>query len=91
MIPEAIEEKGQVYVHVNKLLEEREKTTRSMLELERYKNIVDELIEYGDNCLENLKDQDNYMCESIDVVGLMQMIHIMYLDKLKELKGEKNG
>lgn len=43
MIPEAIEEKGQVYVHVNKLLEEREKTTRSMLELERYKNIIDEL------------------------------------------------
>lgn len=76
MIPEAIEEKGQVYVHVNKLLEEREKTTRSMLELERYKNNIDEL--------------ENFILNHYIVGHKVQNASLDdILNKLKELK-ERN-
>ena len=44
---------------------------------------IDEAIEYGNNCLENLKDQESYMCESIDVVSLLKMIHKNYIEILK--------
>lgn len=40
-------------------------------------------IEYGNNCLENIKEYDEYMCESIDIVGLLRMIHKNYLDILQ--------
>ena len=55
-------------------------------EVDRLNNIINELIEYGENCLENLKDQEDYICESIDIVSLLRMIHHNYIDKLKELK-----
>ena len=55
-------------------------------EIDRLNNIINELIEYGENCLENLKDQEDYICESIDIVSLLRMIHHNYIDKLKELK-----
>lgn len=48
-----------------------------------YKSRIDKAIEYGKNCLENIKDQDQYMCESIDIVSLLQMIHQNYLDILQ--------
>lgn len=86
MIPEAIEEKGQVYVHVNKLLEEREKTTRSMLELERYKNIIDELEKW---LLEQLYiEAENPYEEKIIKIENPEIASI--LNKLKELKGSDN-
>lgn len=48
-----------------------------------YKTKNQKAIEYGKNCLENIKDQDQYMCESIDIVSLLQMIHQNYLDILQ--------
>lgn len=80
MIPEAIEEKGQVYVHVNKLLEEREKTTRSMLELDKYKNIVDELEKF---LQEDVVYTSNTKADFIS--GILEANRLA-LNKLKELK-----
>lgn len=45
-----------------------------------YKTRIDKAIEYGKNCLENIKDQDQYMCKSIDI---FRMIHKNYLDILQ--------
>lgn len=48
-----------------------------------YKSKIDEAIKYGNNCLENLKDQENYICESIDIVNLLEMIHKNYINILQ--------
>lgn len=44
---------------------------------------IDEAIEYGNNCLENIEDYGEYVCESIDIVGLLRMIHKNYIDILQ--------
>ena len=48
-----------------------------------YKSRNEKAIEYGNNCLENIEEYDEYMCESIDIVSLLRMIHKNYLDILQ--------
>ena len=50
--------------------------------LEKYKSRIEKAVEYGNNCLELLKGQENYICESIDIVELLKMIHKNYIDIL---------
>lgn len=68
-----LEETKQLLDYITALQEENE----------TLKNDKKKAVEYGKNCLENIKDQDQYMCESIDIVSLLQMIHQNYLDILQ--------
>lgn len=55
-------------------------------ENKKQKEVLDKIKEYGENCLENLKDQDEYIDESINVVALLRMIHKNYLELLEEIE-----
>lgn len=55
-------------------------------ENKKQKEVLDKIKEYGENCLENLKDQDDYIDESINVVALLKMIHKNYLELLEEIE-----
>ena len=46
-------------------------------------------IDYAKNCLENLKDQNSYACESIDIVALLRMVHNNYIDYLEGDNNDK--
>lgn len=53
---------------------------------QKYKEVLDKIKEYGENCLENLKDQDDFINESVNVVALLKMIHQNYLELLEEIE-----
>lgn len=47
-----------------------------------YKSRNEKAIEYGNNCLENIEEYDEYICESIGIVSLLRMVHKNYIDIL---------
>lgn len=74
---------------IGQLLEyvETEEKARELINyINKQKEVLDKIKEYGNNCLENLKDQDDYIDESINVVALLRMIHKNYLELLEEIE-----
>lgn len=61
--------------------EKRTKLMKKYKELQERKN---KAIEYGNNCLEDIEEFDEYVCESVDIINLLRMIHKNYIDILKE-------
>ena len=78
IIPATIERDGEIYVHVSDILTEKEINGKLQQELERYKNIIDELEIYL---------QRKYG-EYIDMESDDAFVISLVLDTLRELKGE---
>ena len=81
IIPATIEKDGEIYVHVSDILTEKEINGKLQQELERYKNIVDELEKF---LQEDVVYTSNTKADFIS--GILEANRLA-LNKLKELKG----